>query len=173
MAISGSTAPVPHWYRLDSRRGFLVSGSAAVGAAVGAVVPLICGSTAATTTPSAAQWPSSLFLLPVLVIGTVRSPSGSTAWPERQYRLSPQAVVLLSQATVPLRPTVVPLALAVVPLIRLCLALCFAPLSVFYRPSGSTTPMSGSTARARTEHITVGFGSSYKRGSSSPFNLIL
>ena len=77
MAISGSTAPVPRWYRLDSRRGFLVSGSAAVGA----VVPLMCGSTAATTTPSAAQWPSSLFLLPVLVVGVVRGPSGSTAGP--------------------------------------------------------------------------------------------
>ena len=46
MAISGSTAPVPRWYRLDSRRGFLVSGSADVGAAVGAVVPLVSGSTA-------------------------------------------------------------------------------------------------------------------------------
>ena len=77
MAISGSTAPVPRWYRLDSRRGFLVSGSAAVGA----VVPLMCSSTAATTTPSAAQWPSSLFLLPVLVVGVVRGPSGSTAGP--------------------------------------------------------------------------------------------
>ena len=54
MAISGSTAPVPRWYRLDSRRGFLVSGSAAVVAAVGAVVPLVCGSTAATTAPSTA-----------------------------------------------------------------------------------------------------------------------
>ena len=75
MAISGSTAPVPRWYRLDSRRGFLVSGSAAVVAAVGAVVPLVCGSTAATTAPSVAQWPSSLFLLPV------RGPSGSTARP--------------------------------------------------------------------------------------------
>jgi len=81
MAISGSTAPVPRWYRLDSRRGFLVSGSAAVVAAVGAVVPLVCGSTAATTAPSAAQWPSSLFLLPVLVVGAVRGPSGSTAGP--------------------------------------------------------------------------------------------
>ena len=151
MAISGSTAPVPRWYRLDSRRGFLVSGSAAVGAAVGAVVPLMCSSTAATTTPSAAQWPSSLFLLPVLVVGVVRGPSGSTAGPERQYRLSPQAVV--------------PLAPAVVPLIRLRHALCFAPLSVFYL-------LGGSTARARTEHITVGFGCSYKRGSSSPLSLI-
>ena len=77
MAISGSTAPVPRWYRLDSRRGFLVSGSAAVGA----VVPLMCSSTVATTIPSAAQWPSSLFLLPVLVVGVVRGPSGSTAVP--------------------------------------------------------------------------------------------
>ena len=79
MAISGSTAPVPRWYRLDSRRGFLVSGSAAVGAAVGAVVPLMCGSTAATTAPSAAQWPSPLFLPPVLVVGAVRGSSGSAA----------------------------------------------------------------------------------------------
>ena len=77
MAISGSTAPVPRWHRLDSRRGFLVSGSAAVAA----VVLLVCGSTAATTAPSAAQWPSSLFLLPVLVVGDVRGPSGSTAGP--------------------------------------------------------------------------------------------
>ena len=46
MAISGSMAPVPRWYRLDSRRGFLVSGSAAVVAAVGEVVPLVSGSTA-------------------------------------------------------------------------------------------------------------------------------
>ena len=38
--------------------------------------------------------------------------------------------------------------------------------------SGSTTPPSGSTACARPEHITVGFGRSYKRGSSSPLNLI-
>ena len=81
MAISGSTAPVPRWYRLDSRRGFLVLGSATVGASVGAVVPLMYGSTTATTTPSAAQWPSSLFLLPVLVVGIVRGPSGSTAGP--------------------------------------------------------------------------------------------
>ena len=58
-----------------------MSGSAAVVAAVGAVVPLVCGSTAATTAPSAAQWPSSLFLLPVLVVGIVRCPSGSTARP--------------------------------------------------------------------------------------------
>ena len=122
-------------------------------------MPLVCGSTAATTVPSATQWPSSLFLLLVLVVGVVRGPSGSTAGPERQYRLSPQAVV--------------PLAPAVVPLIRLRHALCFAPLSVFYLPGGSTAPLSGSTAHARTEHITVGFGSSYKRGSSSPFNLIL
>ena len=77
MAISGSTAPVPRWYRLDSRRGFLVSGSAAVRA----VVPLMCDSTMATTAPSAAQWPSSLFLLPVLVVGVVRGPSGSIAGP--------------------------------------------------------------------------------------------
>ena len=77
MAISGSTAPVPCWYCLDSRRGFLVSGSAAVVAAV----PLVCGSTAATTAPSAAQWPSTLFLLHVLVVGDVRGPSGSTAGP--------------------------------------------------------------------------------------------
>ena len=88
MAISDSMAPVPRWYRLDSRRGFLVSGLVAVGA----VVPLMCGSTAATTAPSAAQWPSSLFLLPVLVAGAVRDPSGSTAGP--------------SGSTV--RPTVVP-----------------------------------------------------------------
>ena len=54
MAISGSTASVPRWYRLDSRHGVLVSGSAAVVAAVGAVVPLVCGSTVATTTPSTA-----------------------------------------------------------------------------------------------------------------------
>ena len=173
MAISGSTAPVPRWHRLDSRRGFLVSGSAAVGAAVGAVVPLMCSSTAATTTPSAAQWPSSLFLLPMLVVGVVRGPSVSTTGPERHYRLSPQAVVPLSQAAVPLRPTVVPLAPAVVQLIRLRHAFCFAPLSVFYLPGGSTAPLSGSTARARTEHLTVGFGSPYKRGSSSPFNIIL
>ena len=39
--------------------------------------------------------------------------------------------------------------------------------------SGSTAPPSGSTACARPEHITVGFGRSYKRGSSSPMNLIL
>ena len=39
--------------------------------------------------------------------------------------------------------------------------------------SGSTAPPSGSTASTRPEHITVGFGSPYKRGSSSPFNLIL
>ena len=81
MAISGSTAPVPRWYRLDSRRGFLVSGSTEVGVAVGSVVLLMCGSTAATTALSAAQWPSSLFLLPVLVVGIVRCPSGSTARP--------------------------------------------------------------------------------------------
>ena len=30
---------------------------------------------------------------------------------------------------------------------------------MFYRPGGSTAPLSGSTAHARTEHITVGFGS--------------
>ena len=68
MAISGSTAPVPRWYRLDSRRGFLVSGSAAVVAAVGAVVPLVCGSTAATTAPSTAG-PS----------GSTAAANGSTA----------------------------------------------------------------------------------------------
>ena len=68
MAISGSTAPVPRWYRLDSRRGFRVSGSAAVVAAVGAVVSLVCGSTAATTTPSTAG-PS----------GSTAAANGSTA----------------------------------------------------------------------------------------------
>ena len=77
MAISGSSAPIPRWYRLDSRRGVLVSGSAAVEA----VVPLMCGSTTATTAPSAAQWPSSMFLLPVLVLGAVCGPTGSTVGP--------------------------------------------------------------------------------------------
>jgi hypothetical protein len=40
-------------------------------------------------------------------------------------------------------------------------------------PSGSTAHLSGITACVRAEGITVGFEAAYKRGFSSPLNLIL
>ena len=66
-------------------------------------------------------------------------------------------------AVVPLNPAVVPLSPAVLPPQGSCFV---APFPYFFC-------LRGSTSRVRAEHITVGFSPSYKRGSSSPMNLIL
>ena len=66
-------------------------------------------------------------------------------------------------AVVPPNPAVVPLSPTVLPPQGSCFV---APFPCFFH-------LSGSTARVRAEHITVGFSPSYKRGSSSPMNLIL
>ena len=92
MAISGSTAPVPRWYRLDSRRGFLVSGSAAVGA----VVPLVCGSTAGQ-----AAVPLATVVVPLILLYL----SGSFS--ARVFLSHWGVLTMLSGSTAP--PAVVPL----------------------------------------------------------------
>ena len=73
-ALSHSTAAVMIFYFLDSRVSPLVSGFAALAAAVEAVVPLASGSTAPTTAASTALGPD---LAPPLVALCLH---GSTAW---------------------------------------------------------------------------------------------